>query len=140
MPLIYIHCPKDTFKAPVKNVMVEELTAIALQIEGLPDTDFVRSTAWTYIREYETGNMFKGGSPQQADGIAVEVNVFKGGLDFERKGRLMEAFTDIIQRYAANGAPVYVLVRENSTEDWGVLGKRITLEGLFNPPEDALPI
>lgn len=140
MPLIYIHCPKGTFTSSSKNAMVEELTTIALTIEGLPRTDFIRSTAWTYVQEYEEDNIFKGGKPQNANGITVDINVFKGGLDFESKGIVIEAFTKIVQGYAPNTAPIYVLIRENETENWGVLGNRITLNDLFNPPENAQPI
>ncbi|MBL3656128.1 tautomerase family protein [Fulvivirga sediminis] len=113
--------------------MVEELTTIALKIEGLPDTDFVRSTAWTYIHEYEAENVFKGGRPQNANGITVEISVFKGGLDFDRKGKLIESFTHVIQKNTQNRMPIYILIKEFETEDWGVLGKRITLDELFNP-------
>ena len=41
--------------------MVDKLTAIALKIEGLPDNEFIRSTAWTYINEYGHENVFKEG-------------------------------------------------------------------------------
>ena len=140
MPLIHLHCPRDTFGQQSKNAMVDQLTTIALKIEGLPDTAFVRSTAWTFINEHEPQNIFKGGKTENANGIYVEVNVFKGGLDIEQKGELIAKFTRIIQLYLAKPAPIYVLIRENETEDWGILGNRITLDKLFNPPADALPI
>lgn len=140
MPLTYIHCPSGIFDNEAKNAMVAELTTIALKIEGLPDNDFVRSTAWTYIHEYDQTNCFKGGKPLNANGITVEINVFKGGLDFQRKGILISGFTEIIQRFTPTSTPVYILIRENETEDCGVLGNRITLDELFNPAEGAKPI
>ena len=140
MPLIYIYCPKHTFDSSAKKAMVEELTTIALQIEGLPNNNFVRSTAWTYIQEYDTENLFKGGKTDNANGISVEVTVFKGGLDFGRKGMLIEHFTRIINSKIGTVVPVYVLIREIESQDWGVLGSRITLDDLFHPPADAKPV
>lgn len=140
MPLIHIYCPKSTFETPAKNAMLEELTTIALKIEGLPDNDFVRSTAWTYIHEIEVANCFKAGKPYNANGVLVEVNVFKGGLDFDRKGLLIDKFTQIIKGKISTKVPIYVLIRENETQDWGILGKRITMDNLFNPQPDALPL
>jgi phenylpyruvate tautomerase PptA (4-oxalocrotonate tautomerase family) len=96
--------------------MVDKLTTIALKIERLPDTSFVRSEAWTFI------------------------HVFKGGLDSEQKVKMIEEFTVTIQDHLTEKAPIYVLIRENITEDWGILGNRITLDELFNPPADAMPI
>jgi len=140
MPLIYIHSPKDTFDNSAKNAMVEELTTIALQIEGLPSNDFLRSTAWTYIQEYNAENCFKGGKPDNANGISVEVNIFKGGLDFDRKGVLIKEVTQIIQSKISTQVPIYVLIRENEAQDWGVFGNRITLNDLFHPPAGAKPV
>jgi phenylpyruvate tautomerase PptA (4-oxalocrotonate tautomerase family) len=120
--------------------MVEELTTIALKIEGLPDTDFVRSTAWTYIQEYGTENIFKGGSPQNANGIIVQIQIFEGGLDTVRKGEIIEALTTIIQRNTNRQVPIYIMIMELKADHWGFLGKRISLEDLLNPPTDARPI
>ena len=58
----------------------------------------------------------------------------------ESKGKVIESLTVIIQHYADQAAPVYVLIREIDVDDWGVLGKRITLDALFNPAVGAQPI
>ena len=39
MPLIYFNCPEKTFLPEIKDTLAEELTAIALKVEKLPDTD-----------------------------------------------------------------------------------------------------
>ena len=91
MPLTFIHCPKDYFSSSHKNAMVEELTTIALKNEGLSESDFVRSTAWTFIKEYDTENIFKGGLPQNANGISVQIHFFDGGLDTGRKEKLLRS-------------------------------------------------
>lgn len=120
--------------------MVDKLISIALKIEGLPDNEFIRSTAWTYINEYDQESVSKGGKSKDANGITLEVNVFKGGLDVESRGKVIESLTVISKHYAGQAAPVYVLIREIDVDDWGVLGKRITLDALFNPHLDTQPI
>lgn len=146
MPLIYLNCPQDTFDQPDKNKLADELTTIALQIEQLPNTPFVRSTCWIFFNEIKANNIYKGGEAIISDDkiISMEVNVFKGGLDTIQKGRLIEEFTACIRRYLSipddKVTTLYIIIKDIREEDWGVFGSRITLHDLKNPPEDATPI
>ena len=93
MPLIYLNCPANTFTNEAKSELANEITTIALKIEGLPNTPFVRSTVWIYINEYPAANVFHGGLSVGAKVISMEVNAFKGGLDRSAKRNLIEHFT-----------------------------------------------
>jgi phenylpyruvate tautomerase PptA (4-oxalocrotonate tautomerase family) len=144
MPLIYLHCPAETFTAAAKNDMAAELTTLALQVEGLPDTPFVRSTCWIYLHEYAATNVYHGGKPSTTKVISLEVNVFERGLDSVAKLLLIERFTACIRNHAGMAlderAPVYILIRDVPETDWGVFGKTISLKDLHQPPIDAKPI
>ena len=70
MPLIYVNCPENTFSGAAKDALAEELTSLALAIELLPDTPFVRSTVWIYIREYPVAAVYHGGKPAGTRSLA----------------------------------------------------------------------
>lgn len=146
MPLIYLNCPKYAFDQFNKNKLADELTTIALQIEQLPNTPFVRSTCWIFFNEIKANNIYKGGEVISSEDkiLSMEVNVFKGGLDTIKKGRLIEEFTTCIRKCLnipdGKVTTLYVIIRDIKEEDWGVFGSRITLHDLINPPEEAKPI
>ena len=144
MPLIYFNCPEKTFSAESKETMAKELTAIALEVEKLPDTDFVKSTCWIYFNEFPKHNIYHGGSNTGTNVISLEVNAFKGGLDKEQKKEFITKFTACIHKHANfnidKPSPVYILFRNVETWDWGVFGSTIRLRDLHSPPAEAKPI
>ena len=144
MPLIYLHCPVETFTDTAKNEMAKELTTLALQVERLPDTPFVRSTCWIYMHEYAASGVYHGGTPATSKVISLEVNVFKGGLDTVAKQLIIERFTACIKKNSEMApderGPVYIIIRDVPETNWGVFGKTITLDALHQPPADAKPI
>lgn len=144
MPLMYLHCPTETFSTAAKNELASEQTTLALRVEGLPDTPFVRSTCWIYIQEYATASVYHGGTPTGTRVISLEVNAFAGGLDVAAKQLLIKNFTACIHKHASIApdarAPVYILIRDVPDTNWGVFGKTITLQDLHHPSVDAKPI
>jgi len=144
MPKIYLNCPVETFSPRAKNELAEELTTIALNVEGLPDTPFVRSTCWIYMNEYPAANVYHRGVSGGTKVISLEVNAFEGGLDIASKQLLIEKFTISIRKHAGlkpdELAPVYIVIRDVPQANWGVFGKTITLADLRNPPADAKAI
>jgi phenylpyruvate tautomerase PptA (4-oxalocrotonate tautomerase family) len=144
MPLIYINCPEATFSTAAKDALAEELTSLALVIERLPATPFVRSTVWIYFHEYPAATVYHGGKSAETNVISVEINAFQGGYDIASKQRLIQEFTEAIRRQAgiAPGdlVPVYIIFRDVPASDWGVFGATITLQDLHNPPSGAVAI
>jgi phenylpyruvate tautomerase PptA (4-oxalocrotonate tautomerase family) len=144
MPKIYIKFPQGTFSQEAKNKLAEELTTIALRIENLPNTPFVRSTVWIYMNQYPESDVFHGGKPGGTKVVSVEVNAFKGGLDTPAKKLLIEEFTQNIGYHAGFPTdrlyPVYIVIRDVEETDWGIFGKTITLYDARNPRADAKPI
>ena len=144
MPLIYFNCPQKTFTPEINDILAEQLTTIALKVENLPDTDFVKSTCWIYFNEYPRENVYHGGFNKGTHVISLEINAFKGGLDRAQKKEFIVRFTNCIHKYAGFDSdqlsPVYIIFRDIETQNWGVLGNIIQLEDLKNPPDNAKPI
>ncbi|MBO1329337.1 tautomerase family protein [Acetobacter suratthaniensis] len=144
MPLIYINAPVGTFEPAKRDDLADTLTTIALDAESLPNTPFVRSTTWIYFRDYDDGTVYHGGKPSGRKVISIEVNAFQGGLDVMAKKKLISGFTGAIAKALglkqADLVPVYIVLRDVPTIDWGVFGKTITLDDLRNPAADAAPI
>jgi phenylpyruvate tautomerase PptA (4-oxalocrotonate tautomerase family) len=144
MPLIHVICPIGTFLKSARDALAEELTEIALDCEQLPATSFVKSTLWITFDELPSENVYHGGKPGGTKVIAVEVNAFEGGLDDAAKQGLIERFTAAIRKHAGIAqdavAPVYILFRDVQASDWGVFGRRITLDDIRTPDPAAKPI
>jgi phenylpyruvate tautomerase PptA (4-oxalocrotonate tautomerase family) len=137
MPLIYVNSPEGTFSEPARDALAKELTSIGLQSENLPQHPFDRSTCWIYFRDYPENKVYRGGIPGGTKVISLEVNSFAGLPTTEGKLFLYERFTDAIRRHAGipdgERAPVYVLVREVETRDWGVFGRTLTVDDVKTP-------
>ena len=144
MPKLFLHYPQGTFTQSNLELLAQELTHIGLQCERMPETTYGRSNVWLYAREYPAEQVFVGGRTGGTKVITVEVNAFEGGLDDAAKEALIAAFTEAIGRFAGilSGArcPVFVLIRENPASNWGIFGKRVTLEKLRHPAADAEPV
>ncbi|MDF7815150.1 tautomerase family protein [Hymenobacter sp. YC55] len=144
MPLLYLHCPENTFSAAAKEALADELTTIALATEQLPDTPFVRSTVWLYIHEYPAATVYHGGKSAGTRVISLEVNAFAGGHDNASKQALIQQFTEAFRHHAgltdADRVPVYILFRDVPESNWGVFGTTITLHDLHHPPAGAAVI
>jgi len=144
MPLIYVNAPEGTFSDQARDALADELTGIALESENLPQFEFDRSTCWIYFRDYPPGKVYHGGKPGGTKVIGLEVNSFAGLPTTEGKQFLYKRFTEAIGKHAgiADGqrVPVYVVVREVETRDWGVFGGLLTLDDVRTPHPDLPPI
>ena len=60
------------------------------------------------------------------------------------KKQMIAFLTNAVRKYvpipAAERAPVLVLIRDVPAENWGMFGKRVSLDALRNPPDDAIPV
>jgi len=144
MPLIYINAPAGTFQQEERDALADKLTTIALDSENLPNTPFVRSTTWIFFKDYDEGAVYHGGKPGGTRVIGIEVNAFQGGLDALAKEKLITEFTGAIRQCLGLAddaiAPVYIILRDVPTIDWGVFGATISLRDLRDPAPDAKPV
>jgi phenylpyruvate tautomerase PptA (4-oxalocrotonate tautomerase family) len=144
MPKVFIHYPEGTFSADALATLAEEITTVGLECEKLPDTPYVRSNIWIYAQEYSTASVFHAGKPGGTKVISMEVNCVAGALAPDSRIELIARFTSIVGKHAGippqARAPVYIVIRDVPPPSWGMFGKPITLEGLRNPPADAIPV
>ncbi|MGE7370343.1 tautomerase family protein [Neorhizobium sp. NPDC001467] len=144
MPLIYVNAPEGTFSPEDRDALAEKLTTIGLDSEKLPQHPFDRSTCWIYFRDYPHGSIYHGGKPGGTKVISLEVNSFAGLPTTEGKLYLYQHFTDVIQKHAnaPQGArvPVYIILREVETRDWGVFGHTLTIDDVRKPHPELAPI
>ncbi|MGF7149782.1 phenylpyruvate tautomerase PptA (4-oxalocrotonate tautomerase family) [Sphingomonas zeicaulis] len=141
MPLIFVNAPVGTFTDAARDALAEEFTTIGLQSEELPQHPFDRSTCWIYFRDYPADRIYHGGKPGGTKLISLEVNSFAGLPTTRGKLSLYKGFTEAIRKHAgiAHGerVPVYVVVREVETRDWGVFGETITIDEVRTPHPDT---
>ncbi len=144
MPLIHVDYPIGTFTDFARDALAEQITNDALACEGLPNTDFVRSTTWIYFNAYEEDQVYHGGKPGGTRVITLTIKVFEGGLDAGAKKSLIEAVTAAVRAHAGlkpeEFAPVYVVIQDVPAPNWGVFGRVITLDDLKHPPSGARPV
>ena len=144
MPKIFMKYPQGTFPADSLDLLAEEVTTRALAFEKLPDTPYVRSNIWIYANEYASERVYHGGRAGGTKVISLEVNVMEGALDADAKKDFIAFLTDAIGKRAGippqQRVPVFVLIRDVPSYNWGMFGKPVTLDGLRNPPLDAKPV
>jgi phenylpyruvate tautomerase PptA (4-oxalocrotonate tautomerase family) len=144
MPKVFINYPEGTFSDAALDALAEELTTTGRECEMLPDTPYVRSNIWVYAREYAAERVYHGGKPGGTKVISLEVNVVEGALDIDARRELIARFTQIVGKHAGippqERVPVYIVIRDVPPQSWGMFGRPITLEGLKNPPADAIPV
>ena len=70
MPLVHVTVPEGTLSDARKQLMVEKITAAALEAEGLPDNDRSRMLTWVIINEVKDGNWGAGGGVVRRQDIA----------------------------------------------------------------------
>jgi 4-oxalocrotonate tautomerase len=61
MPLVHVTVPEGSLSEARKQLMVEKVTAAALEAEGLPDNERTRMLTWVIINEVKDGNWGAGG-------------------------------------------------------------------------------
>jgi phenylpyruvate tautomerase PptA (4-oxalocrotonate tautomerase family) len=144
MPLIYVNAPAGTFTDAARDALADALTTIGLESEKLPQHPYDRSTCWIYFRDYPPDQVYHGGRPGGTKVISLEVNSFAGLPTPEGKRFLYEHATEAIRRHAGLSSealvPVYIVVREVETINWGVFGGTITTDDVRTPHPDLSPI
>jgi phenylpyruvate tautomerase PptA (4-oxalocrotonate tautomerase family) len=144
MPKIFMKYPRGTFTDNSLDLLAEEITTRALVFEKLPDTPYVRSNIWIYADEYPPEKVYHGAQAGGTKVISLEVNVVEGALDADAKKDFIAFLTDAVGKHAGippqQRVPVFVLIRDVPSYNWGMFGKPITLDGLRNPPRDAEPV
>jgi len=133
MPKLFIHAPRDTFKAEGRLRAASALTELGIECERLADTPAVRAGVWVFFVEHAPDAVFSGGRLAEAPLVAVEVYALQGGLNDTAKRKLISDATSILKEHSESGTeevPVYVVIREIEEKSWGMYGKQVSLSAL----------
>jgi phenylpyruvate tautomerase PptA (4-oxalocrotonate tautomerase family) len=89
MPMIDLTYLRGSLEQPALDRLTDELVTALLRAERAPDTPFLRDNTVVYLHELDpaaqsTGGRGAGASPR----FRVELTVFEGALNRERKERL----------------------------------------------------
>lgn len=144
MPLIHVYVSQGTFSSDDKDQLAEELTTTLLEAEELPLEPFQKSTAWIYFHELPERVIYHGGKSQGTRIVALEISVFRGGLDDAKKRALYKRMTEIVGRYLGIEAnarvPLFIVVRDVDPIDWGAFGGTTDISELRRPDIGLDPI
>ncbi|MEH1015916.1 tautomerase family protein [Micromonospora sp. CPCC 206060] len=125
MPKIQLTVPQGALTPEGRAGIQNELAMILLRWEGAPDTEFVRSIAWSYLHELPPGAQITAQDDQPR--FLVEATVPAGALSERRKAGLVADATAAVLGAAglteAEAIRVWVLIHEQPEGTWGAAGR-----------------
>ncbi|HEV3093841.1 MAG TPA: hypothetical protein VGY30_04925 [Solirubrobacteraceae bacterium] len=78
MPMIDFTYPEGAIEPAALAIAVDKLTAALLRHEGAPDTERVRSIAWTFVHEMPAGTIYARGKPADLNYYRVQITPPEG--------------------------------------------------------------
>ena len=134
MPIMDVTYPKGAIPDYARSLLADGLTAVLLQAERAPDTEFFRNVTWVYLHELDPDSVMAAGQPVQAPTFRVEVTTPAGALSDRRRKELVEEATKVVRDVAEipeeEALRVWVLCREIEEGSWGAAGTVIEFQAL----------
>jgi phenylpyruvate tautomerase PptA (4-oxalocrotonate tautomerase family) len=131
MPMIDLTFVRDSLEEQALSRLTDELVTVLLRAERAPDTPFLRDNTWVYLHALEAPELSVGGRGASAPRFRVDVTVFEGALDKDRKEQLA---ADVhaavcaaagIEPQGAEAFHVWTLIHETPEGNWAGGGKVI---------------
>jgi len=88
MPMIDLTYVRGSFDDEALSRLTDELVTVLLRAERAPDTPFLRDNTWVYLHPMQAAELSVGGRGPGEPRFRVDVTVFGGALDGDRKERL----------------------------------------------------
>src|ERR1700753_3919844 len=88
MPMIDLTYVRGSLGRKALGRLTDELVTVLLRAEQAPDTPFLRDNTLLYLHELDPAAQSVGGRGQGAPRFRVDMTVFEGALDRERKEQL----------------------------------------------------
>lgn len=130
MPMIELTAPAGSLTE--REGLQQLLATTLLKWEGVPDNEFFRSVAWSYLHELPEGAVVT--AADDAPRFRVDVRVPVGALSDRRKAGLVEEVTGIVLKAAGlsteDSGRVWVLIHEQPEGTWGSGGQIVRFEEL----------
>jgi phenylpyruvate tautomerase PptA (4-oxalocrotonate tautomerase family) len=131
MPMIDLTYVRGSIDGQALSGLTDELVTALLRAERAPDTPFLRDNTLVYLHAREPTELSVGGRGPGEPRFRVDLTVFAGALDKERKEQLT---ADVhaavcaaagIEPQGPRAFHVWTLIHEIPEGDWGGGGKVI---------------
>ncbi|WP_130537573.1 tautomerase family protein [Thiomicrorhabdus indica] len=138
MPLITVHLPENTFTGRQKQEFAQNATDILLTLEGMVENPKAQNLSWVQFLEFTTSDFFLAGHPVEKPHYRIEVKVFQGTMNADKKQKLTEQLTHLILQLEQtdnnllNAARIWIMIEEVPNGNWGGAGKIYRIEDLMH--------
>ncbi|KLO46600.1 hypothetical protein ABW17_01730 [Mycobacterium nebraskense] len=131
MPMIDLTFVRGSVDDEALSRLTDELVTALLRAERAPDTPFLRDNTWVYLHALDAAELSVGGRGPGSPRFRVEVTVFAGALDKDRKEQLA---ADVhaavcaaagIEPQGARAFHVWTLIHEIPEGNWAGGGQVI---------------
>jgi phenylpyruvate tautomerase PptA (4-oxalocrotonate tautomerase family) len=131
MPICEINYPCGLFSENEKNNIVERVTKLLLEAEGLEDNPISRSICLVNIEE--SSSMYIGGKRTDKGKVVIKIFAFQEAFSNEIKENLYLKITNIFVEEnklakELNGNNIWCMIFPINGNNFGVGGRPITLE------------
>jgi phenylpyruvate tautomerase PptA (4-oxalocrotonate tautomerase family) len=145
MPMIDLTYVRGSVDQPALERLTDELVTALLRAERAPDTPFLRDNTLVYLHETDPAAQSVGGRGAGAPRFRLDITVFQGALNRERKERLA-ADVHAAVCAAAGIEPagdrafhVWTLIHEIPEGNWAGGGKVIYYQQVQGLVDDQAP-
>lgn len=131
MPMIDLTFVRGSVDDQALSRLTDELVTVLLRAERAPDTPFLRDNTWVYLHPLEAAELSVGGRGPGEPRFRVDVTVFEGALDKDRKERLAAGVHAAvceaagIEPQGSRAFHVWTLIHEIPEGNWTGGGKVI---------------
>ncbi|OBH90446.1 tautomerase family protein [Mycobacterium scrofulaceum] len=131
MPMIDLTFVCGSVDDEALSRLTDELVTALLRAERAPDTPFLRDNTWVYTHAIDAAELSVGGRGPGAPRFRVDVTVFAGALDNDRKEQLAaEVHTAVcaaagIEPQGGRAFHVWTLIHEIPEGNWAGGGQII---------------
>ena len=131
MPMIDLTFLRGSVDEETLSRLTDELVTVLLRAERAPDTSFLRDNSWVYLHPLDPAQLSVGGRGPGAPRFRVDLTVFEGALNQDRKEQLA---ADVhaavcaaagIEPKGARAFHVWTLIHEIPEGNWAGGGKVI---------------
>jgi len=152
MPMIDLYHPENAFTPQAQAALVEELTALLLEMEGAPDNPVSRTISWMFLHPLPPQSFNIGGKTAPVPIYKVVFSVPQGTVKLhgprtlpQRDALVKRATTAILKAEgaaddAANQARVWVFLHEVPEGTWGGQGRLVGIQDISNFVTNATPV
>lgn len=152
MPMIDLYHPENAFTPDARAVLVEELTALLLEMEGAPDNPVSRTISWMFLHPLPPHGFNVGGKTATVPIYKVVFSVPQGTVKLhgprtlpQRDALVKRATAAILKAEgapndAANQARVWAFLHEVPEGTWGGQGRLVGIRDIADFVTPQAPV